>query len=256
MNWNLPSNVVDLEQAIMESKRNLMDERSATRTSKKKAKRAATRSSIPVQRTMMEIIPRSKNQSAYLDSINGNVVTFGFGSAGSGKTFLAACKAAEMLELGKVDGIVVVRPAVEAGGEKLGFLPGGIEEKMDPFLRPIFDAFDLYWNKRIRTDKMARGDIEICPLAYMRGRTFTRKFVIADEFQNATEEMVRMLLTRIGEETKVCLNGDPTQRDKYGARGWEEARSRLEGCPGIGFIDFDGSDVVRSQIVKDVLARW
>jgi phosphate starvation-inducible PhoH-like protein len=208
------------------------------------------------ERERPRITARTENQRQYIRAIARNDITFGFGSAGSGKTFLAASLAAEALDTGQVDRIVVCRPAVEAAGERLGFLPGGVREKMDPYLRPIFDVFNLYWHPKLIQTMLNYNRIEVSPFAYMRGRTFHRAFVIADEAQNCNENQMLMLLTRLGEGSKIVITGDPTQRDDWSAKGLEMAYAKLGNCPGVAFVRFEDSDVVRHELVERILKSW
>ena len=202
------------------------------------------------------ISPRNQAQAEYIDLIEVNDIVFGIGPAGTGKTFLAAHKAAEAFNDASIDKIVICRPIVEACGEDLGYLPGDIDEKTEPYMLPIYDAFQAHWPWAQIINMKKRKEIEICPLGYMRGRTFENCFVIADEMQNASEEQMLMLLTRIGNNTTMVITGDPQQRDYVSARGLEVAVNRLSGCPGIAFIDFDLSDVVRHKTVERVLTLW
>lgn len=197
------------------------------------------------------IRPRNEAQASYLESIKEFPVTIGIGHAGTGKSFLAVYKATKEMEAHKVDKIILVRPHVAT--ENLGFLPGTLEEKMDPYMRPLFDALQLRWGPK-KVDKMiASGEIEIAPLAFMRGRTLNNCFVIFDESQNSTEEQMRMFLTRFGDNIKVVINGDPTQSDIADKNGLTWATSKLRDCPSVKVIGFNQGDVVRSELVKDIL---
>ena len=204
------------------------------------------------------LVPRNKNQKRFMDSIENNAITFGMGSAGSGKTYIAGFMAANAFENGLCRKIIVCRPVVEAADEKLGFLPGDLNEKCEPYLKPLFDVFEMYWySAKGRFKYLIRNeDIEIAPLAYMRGRNFDNTWVICDEAQNMNSDMMKMLLTRVGEDTKLIITGDPKQRDRKSADGFEQAIHRLQGCPNVGFVSFSNQDVERSQIVKDVLNHW
>lgn len=194
-------------------------------------------------------------QKEYGRTIKQNTIVFAIGSAGSGKTFLAAMHAMEEFLAGRVDKIVVCRPVVNAGGEELGFLPGELHEKMDPYIKPIFDAFAIQWNPRQIQTMIEYGKIEIAPLAFMRGRTFNHSFILCDEAQNATDDQLIMLLTRLGENSKMIITGDPSQKD-IGGRPFEKARRRLAGINGIEFIDFTDDDVVRHPLVQKILRVW
>ncbi len=205
------------------------------------------------------LIPRNRNQKKFMDSITRNTITFGFGSAGSGKTFIAASMAAEALQNGLCRKIVVCRPIVEAGGERLGFLPGTLEEKCSPYLQPIFDVFDQFWYKNHHNtlqSLLQKETIQIAPLAYMRGRNLSDCWVLCDEAQNMNSDMMKMLLSRTSENTKVIITGDPDQRDNKNADGFETAMHSLNDCPDVGFVQFGIRDVERSKVVQDILQRW
>lgn len=194
-------------------------------------------------------------QRDYSRTIRENEIIFAIGSAGSGKTYLAALHAMEDFLAGHVERIVICRPVINAGGEQLGFLPGTLQEKMDPYVRPIFDAFAEQWNPKQLQTMMEYGKVEIAPLAYMRGRTFRNAFIICDEAQNATDEQMLMLLSRLGDGSKMVITGDPSQRDIAG-RPFEKARRRLSGLHGIAFVDFNENDVVRHPLVQKILRAW
>lgn len=199
---------------------------------------------------------KNRTQRDYAHLIEQKDIVFAIGSAGTGKTYLAAVEAVKRFTNGEIKRIVVCRPAVPAGGEDIGFLPGAINDKMYPYLRPIFDAFELYWpQSRIRTF-LEYGQLEIVPLAFMRGRTFTDTFIIADEMQNATVDQMLMLLTRLGEGSRMVITGDPTQSDARGRAAFEYARGRLAHIPSIGFVDFSTKDVVRHSTVQRILESW
>ena len=214
------------------------------------------RSMIPQTRPKVEIHPLNRSQRTYLREINNNDITFGTGAAGTGKTYVATKMAMQYLTEGLVDRIVICRPAVNAGGEQIGFLPGGIQDKMDPYIRPIMDTFMEYWSKQAIVDYMGRGTIEIVPLAYMRGRTFTRTFIVADEMQNSTSDQLLMLLTRLGDNSKMIITGDPVQSDLNGSSCFHVAKSILTSVDTIGFVEFSHSDVVRHPTVKKILDAW
>ena len=203
------------------------------------------------------VVPRTKGQLAYLHAIKNHDVTFGTGPAGTGKTFLAVASAVAAYKAGEVARIVLSRPAVEAG-EALGFLPGDLNEKVLPYLRPLYDAlYDILDPEEI--EKMIdRGQIEIAPLAYMRGRTLARSFIILDEAQNTTQSQMLMLLTRLGEKSKCVVTGDPSQIDLKDRRtsGLVEALRILPGTEGIAFCEFRGSDVVRHKVVQRIIAAY
>jgi phosphate starvation-inducible PhoH-like protein len=200
--------------------------------------------------------PRSPAQSAYLDLMRDKPLVFGIGPAGTGKTYLAAAYAAHMLYQRKVERLILSRPALEAG-ERLGFLPGDLKEKIDPYLRPLYDAlFDVLGDQTTRL--LEQGAIEVAPLAFMRGRTLTRAFVILDEAQNTTQAQIKMMLTRLGEDSQMVVTGDPSQSDLPGnlASGLNEALSILEGVEGVGVARFGEGDVVRHALVGRIVAAY
>ena len=200
--------------------------------------------------------PRSPAQSAYLDMMRQHPLVFGIGPAGTGKTYLAAAFAAHMLHEKRVDRIILSRPALEAG-ERLGFLPGDLKEKVDPYLRPLYDAlFDVLGDAAGRL--IEQGIIEVAPLAFMRGRTLSRAFVILDEAQNTTQAQMKMALTRLGEDSHMVVTGDASQSDLPGgaAVGLNEALSILEGVEGVGVTRFTDKDVVRHPLVARIVAAY
>ncbi len=201
--------------------------------------------------------PRTPNQDHYLQSIAHNDINFGIGPAGTGKTFLAVVCALQALEREEVSRIVLVRPAVEAG-ESLGFLPGDLTQKIDPYLRPLYDAlYEMMGIEKVH-HLLAKGVIEIAPLAYMRGRTLNDSFVILDEGQNATKEQMKMFLTRIGFGTKAVITGDITQTDlpKRIESGLRHAISLLKDINGIHFTFFRANDIVRHPIVQSIIEAY
>lgn len=224
-------------------------------TKKKRSNRQFDKSSVPQTRQRVEINPITPTQREYLRTINNNDIAFGVGPAGTGKTYLATLMAMQYLTEGWVDRIVICRPAVDAG-EKLGFLPGSINQKMDPYVRPVYDTFRTYWSQTTINDYLGRGTIEISPLAYMRGRTFERTFIVADEMQNATPDQLLMLLTRLGKGSKMVVTGDPVQSDVNGHSCFHTAHHVLAPVDTIGFIQFHQQDVVRHPTVKKVLDAW
>ena len=203
------------------------------------------------------IQPRTVNQKRYVDAIRSTTMTFGCGPAGTGKTYLAMALAVAALESRQVSRIVLTRPAVEAG-ERLGFLPGDLMAKVDPYLRPLFDAlYDMMDGERV-TAMLERGVVEVAPLAFMRGRTLNDAFIILDEAQNTTREQMRMFLTRLGFGSRAVITGDPTQIDlpRDQMSGLNEARQVLAGVPGIEIIEFERADVVRHKLVQSIVEAY
>lgn len=200
---------------------------------------------------------KTQGQRAYLQALRDHVITFATGPAGTGKTFLAVCQAARELKEGTVQRVVLVRPAVEAG-ESLGYLPGDLRDKVEPYLRPLYDAFyDLLSPERFAR-LVERGVIEIAPLAYMRGRTLNESFVILDEAQNTTPEQMKMFLTRTGFGSKVVVTGDLTQIDLPGSKpsGLAHALKVLKGVEGVAFAALTPDDVVRHEIVQRMVEAY
>lgn len=218
----------------------------------------ATSAKGPVIKTKNKTIaPRSPRQAKYLEMIRRKDMVFGLGPAGTGKTYLAVAAAVEMYLQGSVERLIFCRPAVEAG-ERLGFLPGDMKEKVDPYIRPIYDALHdmLPWD--FLTKKMESGDIEIAPLAFMRGRTLAHSFVILDEAQNTTSAQMKMLLTRMGEASRMVITGDATQTDlpKDMKSGLNEAVEYLGNIDDIGFITFQSEDVIRHKLVRKIIDAY
>jgi len=203
------------------------------------------------------ILPRTENQRLYLDTIREHALTFGIGPAGTGKTYLAMAMAVQALLRREVGRIILTRPAVEAG-EKLGFLPGSLFEKIDPYLRPLTDALHDMMHGEEVSRRMERGVIEVAPLAFMRGRTLNDAFIILDEAQNTTSEQMRMFLTRMGFDSKAVINGDTTQIDlpRGTVSGLIEAKKVLADVPGIAFVHFSEKDVVRHPLVQEVIRAY
>ncbi len=203
------------------------------------------------------VIPRSKLQKEYVKALKLNQIVMSLGPAGTGKTYLAVAVALSMLLEKKVERIILSRPAVEAG-EKLGFLPGDMKEKIDPYLRPLYDSlYDLLDYEKIQR-KIESGAIEIAPLAFMRGRTLKNSFAILDEAQNATETQIKMFLTRIGENSKLVVNGDPSQIDlpNKNLSGLIKSQKILKGIKEISIINFDHRDVVRHPLVTKIVEAY
>ena len=203
------------------------------------------------------IRPKTVNQKRYLDAIRDNTVVFGIGPAGTGKTYLAMALAVAGLQSGAFSRIILTRPAVEAG-ERLGFLPGDLAAKVDPYLRPLYDAlFDMFGPEETQR-LMSGGTIEVAPLAYMRGRTLNDAFVVLDEAQNTSPEQMKMFLTRLGFNSKMVITGDVTQVDlpEGRASGLKMVSQILDGIPGVGFVYLDSSDVVRARIVASIVEAY
>ncbi len=203
------------------------------------------------------VLPRNAHQTDYVRAMQTNEMVFGIGPAGTGKTYLAVAQAVSLLLEGKIDRIILSRPAVEAG-ERLGFLPGDIKEKVDPYLRPLYDALhDLLPPEQV-IKYLSNGEIEVAPLAFMRGRTLSQAFVILDEAQNATAMQMKMLLTRLGPNSRMVINGDLTQTDLPGGvtSGLKNAMQVLQAVRDIPFIIFDDKDVVRHPLVAKIVQAY
>jgi len=215
-------------------------------------------SDMPAIRTRRGAVgPRSPGQVAYMEALTNHEMVFGVGPAGTGKTYLAVAQAVAMLQAGKVDRIVLSRPAVEAG-ERLGFLPGDMKEKVDPYLRPLYDALHDMMPADQVIRRMANGEIEVAPLAFMRGRTLAHCFAILDEAQNTTAMQMKMFLTRMGEGTRMVITGDLTQVDLPAGvtSGLRDALDTLEGVAGIHVVRFDNRDVVRHPLVGRIVDAY
>lgn len=200
---------------------------------------------------------KTVGQKTYVDAVKSESITFGIGPAGTGKTYLAVCLAVQAMKQKQVDKIILTRPAVEAG-EKLGFLPGDLQTKVDPYLRPLYDALQEMLGLETYTKLMERGSIEIAPLAYMRGRTLSNAFVILDEAQNTTREQMKMFLTRLGDGSKMVITGDVTQIDLPNGKssGLEHAASVLKEVEGIKIIYLTDKDVVRNPLVMRIVRAY
>lgn len=201
------------------------------------------------------IVPRNYAQNAYLESIQRNDITFAIGPAGTGKSYMAAAYAAEQLYYKKINKLIVTRPAVEAE-ESLGFLPGELEDKYAPYLAPIRDILDGLLGKTFVDYCIKTGIIEPVPLAFMRGRTFENSVVLLDEAQNCTPKQMKLILSRIGENCKMIVDGDITQKDIRGDSGLEDAVRRLEGIDGIEVVRFLTHDIVRSALCKKIIQAY
>jgi phosphate starvation-inducible PhoH-like protein len=217
---------------------------------------AAPASSLTLGRRGV-IAPKTAAQARYLDALSSCELVFGAGPAGTGKTFIAVAYGASLLVRGEVDRLVVTRPAVEAG-ERLGFLPGDLNEKVDPYLAPIWEALgDILGGEALRR-RRDRGEIEVAPIAFMRGRTLKRAFIIVDEAQNTSRLQMKMVLTRLGEGSRMAVTGDPSQVDLLNPRdsGLSHAMSILEGIKGVAVSRFEASDVVRHAMVERIVMAY
>jgi len=214
-------------------------------------------SEMSISTPNVHISPNSGNQENYVSTIRNKVLTFGIGPAGTGKTYLAVALAVQKLVSGEVEKILLVRPAVEAG-EKLGFLPGDLNQKVDPYLRPLYDALYEMLGFKEASQLIERNVIEVVPLAFMRGRTLNNSFIILDESQNATVEQMKMFLTRFGFGSKVVVTGDITQIDlpKNTLSGLVHSLDVLESIEDVGLVEFDSKDVVRHGLVQKIVEAY
>ena len=212
---------------------------------------------IAVTHRGKQITCKTLGQQNYIDTIRKNTLTFAVGPAGTGKTYLAMALSVMALKTKEAERIILTRPAVEAG-EKLGFLPGDLTQKVDPYLRPLYDAMYDFMGADSYTRLLERGTVEVAPLAYMRGRTLSNAFIILDEAQNTTSEQMKMFLTRIGFNSKVIVTGDITQTDLPAGKksGLEEAIRILRDIPGIGIVELTGKDIVRHELVQKIVEAY
>lgn len=209
----------------------------------------------PAQR-FPKLEPKSYRQQDYMDALNESDIVFGLGSAGTGKTYVATHYAAEQLYYKKIDKIIITRPAVEACDEKLGFLPGTLEEKFMPYLLPYMEIFNELLGKSFTEYCLKVGAIEVVPLAFMRGRQFKDCIVLGDELENATPMQLKLLLTRIGENCKMFLNGDLDQQDTQGLSGLQDSIARIGHLDEVEVVQFTDDDIVRSGLCKKVLKAY
>ena len=240
------TNIIEKEDIVLSVKKNLEIEDSNIKSFKQL-----------IKTPKKSVIARSEKQSEYIKSLKENDIIMSLGPAGTGKSFLAVSVAITLLMEKKIDRVILSRPAVEAG-EKLGFLPGDMKEKVDPYLRPLYDAlYELFGADKIEK-KIETGEIEIAPLAFMRGRTLKNCFAILDEAQNATETQIKMFLTRIGENSKLVVNGDPSQVDLINKRdsGLIKSKNILKDLNEIKIIEFDHNDVVRHPLVSKIIKAY
>lgn len=210
---------------------------------------------IKSQRNTEPLKPKTETQKRYINAIKNFTLTFGVGPAGTGKSYIAAALAAQALDRGDIERIIITRPAIEAG-ESLGFLPGELEEKYEPYIAAIRNVLDERLGKSYVDYLLKAGRIVASPLAYMRGMTFRNAYVILDEAQNTTPSQMKLFLTRIGENCKVIIDGDPAQSDIKGPNGLEDAIQRISWIPSVKVIEFGIDDVVRSGIVAEILKSY
>lgn len=203
----------------------------------------------------VHIAPKTQGQAAYVQTMQRNIITFGVGAAGTGKTFLAIALASSFLRGKLIRKIILTRPAVEAG-ERLGFLPGDIQDKVDPYIRPLVDALKDIWSPDGYNKLCAKGKIEIAPLAFMRGRTLNDAFIILDEAQNSTPAQMKMFLTRLGFNSRMVITGDLSQCDLLGTSGLLHALDVLKNISGIGFSFLSTKDVVRHDLVAKIISAY
>lgn len=217
----------------------------------------AAQDQAAIQIKRRSLMPRTRNQAKYVEALRKKEMVFGIGPAGTGKTYLAVAVGVEMYEKQMIERLIFCRPAVEAG-EKLGFLPGDMREKIDPYLRPIYDAlYDFLGAERVEK-MLERGEIEIAPLAFMRGRTLSHAYVLLDEAQNTTSAQMKMFLSRMGEGSRMVVTGDPSQTDLLDGQvsGLREAVHILQDVEEISFIEFQNTDVVRHKLVGKILQAY
>jgi len=246
VNKYLITNIIEKEDIVLSVKKNIKIEESNVKSFKQL-----------IKTPKKSVIARSEKQSEYIKALKENDIVISLGPAGTGKSFLAVSVAITLLMEKKIERVILSRPAVEAG-EKLGFLPGDMKEKVDPYLRPLYDAlYELFGADKI-DKKIETGEIEIAPLAFMRGRTLKNCFAILDEAQNATETQIKMFLTRIGENSKLVVNGDPSQVDLINKThsGLIKSRNILKNLEEIKIIEFDHSDVVRHPLVSKIIRAY
>ena len=246
INKYLLTNIIEKEDIVLSVKKNIESEESNVKSFKQL-----------IKTPRKSVIARSEKQSNYIKALKESDIVMALGPAGTGKSFLAVSVAVTLLMEKKIERVILSRPAVEAG-EKLGFLPGDMKEKVDPYLRPLYDAlYELFGADKI-DKKIETGEIEIAPLAFMRGRTLKNCFAILDEAQNATETQIKMFLTRIGENSKLVVNGDPSQVDLINKThsGLIKSKNILKDLNEINIIEFDHNDVVRHPLVSKIIRAY
>tara|TARA_B100000886_G_scaffold340336_1_gene309268 strand:+ start:3550 stop:4554 length:1005 start_codon:yes stop_codon:yes gene_type:complete len=246
VNKYLLTNIIEKEDILLSLKKNVDQTESNVKSFKQL-----------IKTPRKSVIARSEKQSEYIKALKENHIIMSLGPAGTGKSFLAVSVAVTLLMEKKIERVILSRPAVEAG-EKLGFLPGDMKEKVDPYLRPLYDAlYELFGAEKI-DKKIENGEIEIAPLAFMRGRTLKNSFAILDEAQNATETQIKMFLTRIGENSKLVVNGDPSQIDliNKSQSGLIKSKNILKHLKEIKIIEFDHNDVVRHPLVSKIIRAY
>ncbi len=246
INKYILTNIIEKGDIILSVKKNIDIEESNVKSLKQL-----------IKTPRKSVIARSEKQSDYIKALKENDIVMSLGPAGTGKSFLAVSVGVTLLMEKKIERVILSRPAVEAG-EKLGFLPGDMKEKVDPYLRPLYDAlYELFGTDKI-DKKIESGEIEIAPLAFMRGRTLKNCFAILDEAQNATETQIKMFLTRIGENSKLVVNGDPSQIDLFNKSysGLIKSKEILKGLKEIKIIEFDHNDVVRHPLVSKIIRAY
>ncbi len=249
-------NKVIVREIIDKVKRGIED-MEKKQTPAEEIKQVSNETGIMVSSKRGPVRPKTKTQENYLKRIFEDQIVFGIGPAGTGKTYLAAAAALYFLREKKIERIILVRPVVEAG-EKLGFLPGNLQEKIDPYLRPIFDAFVDMIDPAVFQELIETEVIEVAPLAYMRGRTLNKAFIILDEAQNTTVDQMKMFLTRLGNEAKAVVTGDVTQSDLPAGKksGLVSAQEIFSDIPGLSMVYFKNEDVTRAEIVKRILEAY
>ena len=254
--WDRLQNNLDVLGADVDAAIRIATSKVDTDT-KDRALNAFTEKPKKITTSHKHITPRSTTQSNYLEAIEKHDLVFGIGPAGTGKTYIAVAKGVEMLLNGKVGRLVVTRPAVEAG-ERLGFLPGDLNEKIDPYLRPVYDAlYDMMPNDQV-IKMIAQGDIEVAPLAYMRGRTLNDAYIVLDEAQNTTTMQMKMFLTRLGENGRMVISGDISQTDLPNGQmsGLQQAVKLLKAEKGVAVVKFTADDVVRHPLVTKIIKAY